>query len=74
MVGLDGWLLSSEAAYQIGISISCLNRRALRGSIRTRRVGRIRLYNEEDVKQIKAVKVMMERRAAGLVTDGGKGK
>lgn len=70
MVGLDGWLLSSEAAYQIGISISCLNRRALRGSIRTRRVGRIRLYNEEDVKQIKAVKVMMERRASGLVTDG----
>jgi hypothetical protein len=70
MVGLDGWLLSSEAAYQIGISISCLNRRALRGSIRTRRVGRIRLYNEEDVRQIKAVKVMMERRAAGLVTDG----
>ena len=70
MSGLDGWMLSSEAAYQIGISISCLNRRAQRGSIRTRRVGRIRLYNEEDVKQIKAVKVMMERRAAGLVSNG----
>jgi len=74
MVGLDGWLLSSEAAYQIGISISCLNRRAQRGSIRTRRVGRIRLYHAEDVKQIKAVKQMLERRAAGLVSSGGEVK
>jgi hypothetical protein len=66
MSGLDGWLLSSEAAYQIGITVSCLNRRALRGSIRTRRVGRVRLYNEEDVKQVKAVKAMVAARAAAI--------
>lgn len=61
MVSLEGWMLSKEAAYQIGISVSCLNRRALRGSVRTRRVGKLRLYHEEDIRQIKAVKEMNER-------------
>ena len=66
MSGLDGWLLSSEAAYQIGISISCLNRRAQRGSIRSRRVGRIRLYNEDDVRVAKEVKRLEAERAIAV--------
>ena len=72
MAGLDGWLLSSEAAYQIGISVSCLNRRALRGSIRTRRVGRVRLYSEDDVRMVKEVKrLMAERAVRQLALPGG---
>jgi hypothetical protein len=72
MVSLEGWMLSKEAAYQIGISVSCLNRRALRGSVRTRRVGKLRLYHEEDIRQIKAVKEMNERaKLAAIAGNGG---
>lgn len=72
MVSLEGWMLSKEAAYQIGISVSCLNRRALRGSVRTRRVGKLRLYHEEDIRQIKAVKEMNERaKLAQCINEGG---
>lgn len=56
MAGLDGWVLAKDGAAEIGISVSCLHRRALRGTIRTRMIGYIRLFNSEDVTNIASVK------------------
>lgn len=56
MAGLDGWVLAKDGAAEIGISVSCLHRRAIRGTIRTRMIGYIRLFNAEDIANIAAVK------------------
>lgn len=72
MAGFDGWVLASEGAKRIGISVSCLHRRAIRGSIRSRMVGMIRVFNEEDIKAIAEVK-RLKRQGSKVsnTTDGG---
>jgi hypothetical protein len=73
MAGLEGWVLAKDGAAEIGISVSCLHRRALRGTIRTRMVGMIRLFNHEDIKAIAEVKRLARdrRQQVSRKTQGG---
>jgi excisionase family DNA binding protein len=67
MAGFGDWLLTKEAAYQLGISVSCMNRRAVRGTIRSRLVGNQRLFHAEDVAAAKAVREKQRENRRGRV-------